>query len=181
MEYRADWKLPCQLQLRARAFQLACHGASFDEKPLLRLTMHELRADLRAERVPRVDEEGEPVAPLPGEVGPDGFLLEESYTGRVDLALDGYYLNLKVNEMEPIVEPWRATLTLSKEPGDAGRVARIFSRHVLQLNLSVAFKRAYLQLVSMHDKSGRDAAENARAERTRMAEETFGAARWGHA
>ena len=53
---------------------------------------------------------------------------------RSELKIDGRYLNMDVNEMEPLAEVWHAALAVSKEAGGWMSV-RLHSADLLQLNL----------------------------------------------
>ena len=64
---------------------------------------------------------------------------------RSELKIDGRYLNMDVNEMEPLAEVWHAALAVSKEAGGWMSV-RLHSADLLQLNLTYELQRTLEQL-----------------------------------
>ena len=57
--------------------------------------------------------------------------------GHAALSLDAHYLNMNINELEPLVEPWQMSGHAVKPLGLRITSGRLYSTRLLQLNLSM--------------------------------------------
>ena len=141
--------------LRLTQLQLACHGEVFStDKPMLQLNVHKLKC--RSEMVHvgcKVVEAADEPTTATGEQPPAVGQAMISWMPpkadalhlRSELKIDGRYLNMDVNEMEPLAEVWHAALAVSKEAGGWMSV-RLHSADLLQLNLTYELQRTLEQL-----------------------------------
>ena len=72
--------------------------------------------------------------------------------GHAALALDAHYLNMNINELEPLIEPWVMSGHAVKPLGLRITSGRIYSSRLLQLNLSMALQRTLNHIASVQQK-----------------------------
>ena len=113
-----EWEVGTRCTLRLTQLQLACHGEVFStDKPMLQLNVHKLKC--RSEMVHvgcKVVEAADEPTTATGEQPPAVGQAMISWMPpkadalhlRSELKIDGRYLNMDVNEMEPLAEVWHA-------------------------------------------------------------------------
>ena len=72
--------------------------------------------------------------------------------GHAALALDAHYLNMNINELEPLIEPWVMSGHAVRPLGLRITSGRIYSSRLLQLNLSMALQRTLNHIASVQQK-----------------------------
>ncbi len=149
---------PCWLQqtkvdLWVHKLSLMCHGEIFaKERPMLQLNLR--RAMVHLERKQLLNE------PSPEKEKVQAYVPRASSELRLHTALqlDAQYLNMNINELEPLIEPWQMSGHAVKPLGrgdETGRIlsGRLYSSRLLQLNLSMALQRTLTHLKTVQQKA----------------------------
>ena len=150
------WMQETHVEVVLKRLSLSCHGESFaEERPMLQLNLRRAMVRVQREQL------------LLHEVPPDGAKAPAAYVphragrmrGHAVLALDAHYLNMNINELEPLIEPWQMSGHAVKPHGLCITSGRLYSTRLLQLNLSMALQRTLNHIASVQQKHRLSSAE----------------------
>ena len=93
------------------------------DKPMLQCTLRDVDAELAISRTCE--------AQTARELGLSGLRTSDSARAHATLRLDAAYLNLNVNQLEPLVEPWEGNALAVVPPGARLVTTKVSSRRLL--------------------------------------------------
>lgn len=142
-----SWVQETRLSVLAQHLRLACHGEIFAEgKPMLQLQLKRASVQLDQQKLlhePATDERVASYVPT----------ASSALRLHAALDLDAQYLNMNINELEPLLEPWQLSGHAVKPAGLKITSGRLYSARLLQLNLSMALQRTLQHLQAVQQKS----------------------------
>ena len=143
-----EWMQETHVDVVLKRLSLACHGEIFaEDRPMLQLNLR--RAMVHVQRKQLLHE-----ATADGAKPSAAYVPQQAakMRGHAALSLDAHYLNMNINELEPLVEPWQMSGHAVKPLGLRITSGRLYSTRLLQLNLSMALQRTLNHITSVQQK-----------------------------